>query len=72
MRSQLTVTKSTRYYNDKNRIMPGATFLYKNKRYVLSGQLSNGTYYRAVGCENQNFPAKECIILTQNDGFVYL
>lgn len=72
MRSQLTVVKSTRYYNDKKRIMPGATFLYKNKRYVLSGQLSNGAYYRAVDYGNQNFPAKECIILAQNTGFVYL
>ena len=52
--------------------MPGAIFLYKNKRYVLTGQLANGAYYRAVGCEKQNFPAQECVILTKNTGLVYL
>ena len=72
MRSQLIVTKSTRYYNTPGRIMPGAIFLYKNKRYVLTGQLANGAYYRAVGCEKQNFPAQECVILTKNTGLVYL
>lgn len=72
LRSNLTVTKSTRYYNTPGRIMPGATFLYQGKRYVLSGQLANGAYYRAVGCENKNFPSKNCKLITHNMGIVYL
>lgn len=72
MRSQLKVNKSTRYYNTKGRIIPGAIFLYNNKRYVLSGQLANGKYFRAVGCGNRNFPSKDCTILQRNSGLVYL
>lgn len=72
MRSQLTVNKSTRYYNTPGRIMPGTVFLYKNERYVVSGQLSEGQYYRAVGCGKRNFPARDCIIIQRNVGLVYL
>jgi hypothetical protein len=72
MRSQLTVTKSTRYYNTLGRIMPGAVFSYYGDRYVLSGQLANGAYYRAIGCGNKNFPSKHCAILQRNSGLVYL
>ena len=69
---QLDVTKSTRYYNTENRLMPGAVFEYEGKRLVLSGQLSGGQYYRAVGDSKTNYPAKKCRILTQNTGLVYL
>ena len=72
LRSNLTVTKSTRYYNTPGRVMPGATFLYEGKRYVLSGQLANGTYYRAVNCGNKNFPSRDCQLITHNNGLVYL
>ena len=72
MRSQLDVIKSTRYYNDKNRVMPGAVFLYKGKRFVLSGQITNGLYYRAIGQGKRNFPARECTIIQQNDNLVYV
>ena len=72
MRSQLKVTKSTRYYNTKGRIMPGAIFLCDGERYVLSGQLANGAYYRAVGGGNKNFPSKDCTILQRNSGLVYV
>lgn len=72
MRSQLKVTKSTRYYNTPGRIMPGAVFLCNGNRYVLSGQHCNGTYYRAVGFGTKDFASKQCILLMQNSGLVYL
>ena len=52
--------------------MPGAVFLFKNERFVLSGQLSYGLYYRAIGQGKTNFPARECTIIQQNDNLVYV
>ena len=72
MRSQLKVTKSTRYYNTKGRIMPGAVFLHNGKRCVLSGQHNKGTYLRAVGCGKQDFPISKCTVILKNSGLVYL
>lgn len=72
MLSQLIVTKSTRYYNKPGRVMPGAVFLHDGKRYVLSGQLANSAYYRAVGHGTANFPSKDCTILKRNSGLTYL
>lgn len=60
MRSQLTVKKSYRRYNNKGRYLPGTKFIYKGKEYLMTGQLTNGKYFRAEGCGNRNFPAKEC------------
>ena len=70
--SQLTVTKSTRYYNDVNRLMPGAVFLFEGERYVLQSQLTGGCYYRAVGFGGKNFPATKCTIIRENAGLVYV
>ena len=70
--SRLTVTKSTRYYNDADRLMPGAVFLFDGERYVLQSQLTGGRYYRAVGCEKRNFPAAKCTIIRENAGLVYV
>jgi len=42
MRSRLTVQKSKRYYNTPGRMMPGTVFKYAGKRYVLTGQRTNG------------------------------
>lgn len=72
MRSNLTVKKSTRGYNNLNRIMAGSVFLYNGKRYVLSGQRTNGQYYLAVGDTKTNYPAKKCNIISNNTGLVYL
>lgn len=72
MLSHLKVTKSKRYYNRLGRIMAGATFLFEGERYVLSGQLTGGTYYRAVGQGSRNIPASACRMLTLNTGLVYL
>lgn len=72
LRSVLTVEKSTRRYNTKNRIIPGAVFTFHGKEYVLSGQLSNGQYLRAVGDTKTNFPARNCVIVRHNEGLVFL
>lgn len=71
MRSCLTVKKSTRYYNTPGRLMPGAVFYYKGERKVLTGQLSNGQYYRAIG-DRTNYPARDCRIVRQNEGLVFV
>ena len=72
MRSRLTVKKSARQYNRKDRTMPGAAFLYQEKRYVMSGQITNGLYLRAVGDTKTNYPARDCRIISRNTGLVYL
>jgi len=60
MRSKLKAEKSYRRYNDMNRILPGAIIIYQGKRYVKSGQLTNGQYFRVVGDEKTNIPASDC------------
>ncbi|MGN0415985.1 MAG: RRXRR domain-containing protein [Agathobacter sp.] len=72
MRSRLSVTKSTRYYNREDRIFPGAVFLYAGREYVLQGQLSKGAYFRAVGKGTINYPAEKCQVVAQNAGLVYI
>lgn len=71
MRSKLAVIKSIRYYNMPGRIMPGAVFQYEGKRYVMTGQITNGKYYRACGQEKRNFPAANVRILRKNTGLVF-
>ena len=71
MRSKLAVIKSIRYYNMPGRIMPGAVFQYEGKRYVMTGQITNGKYYRAYGQEKRNFPAANVRILRKNTGLVF-
>ena len=66
------VKKSTRYYNNPDKVMPGAVFLLEGQRYIMTGQLCNGKYCRAYGQENRNFPAKDCRIVSQNTGLVYM
>lgn len=72
MRSRLSVKKSTRHYNTKGRIMPGTVFQYCSKQYVMTGQTSRGRYYRAYGCEDQNFSSRKVKIIQQNRGLVYV
>ena len=72
MRSKLTVEKSTRRYNDPDRLMPGALFKYMGEYHVLSGQLSNGQYLRAYGDKKTNYPAKKCLIIRHNEGLVFV
>ena len=69
--SKLTVVPSRRYYNNVDRVaFPGDIFIYK-KRFVLSGQHCNGTYFRAVGQGNTEFPAHDCRLIKAG-GLVYL
>lgn len=70
--SKLTVKKSKRAYNRINRIMPGTVFYCEDQRYVLSGQLSNGAMYRAIGYGKKNFSASKCRIVRNNTGIVYI
>lgn len=72
MRSQLTVVKSTRRYNNPNRLYPGTVFYYRGERHVMSGQLSNGLYLRAVGDSKTNYKAKECWVAKRNAGLVFV
>ena len=52
--------------------MPGARFIYQGQEYILTGQLSNGMYYRAYRCGNKNFPLSKCHVVRQNEGLVYV
>lgn len=67
-----TVKKSRRYYNDPNRILPGAIFIYEGKQYVLAGRSSGGKQYRAFGCGIRNFSAGKSTIVWRNTGLVYV
>ena len=69
---KLTVKKSTRYYNKAGRLMPGTVFTYDGERHVMSGQLSNGMYLRAVGDTKTNYPVHSCRITGLNTGLVYM
>lgn len=70
--SILHVKKSRRYYNDVKRDLPGVEFFHNGKRYVKSGQLNGGLYFRAEGQGKTNFTASECRIVKKNRGLVYL
>ena len=69
---RITVKKSTRSYNSKNRVMPGTTFYYNGKRLVLSGQTTRGKYYKAYGDPKTNYPAAKCQIYKHNEGLVFV
>lgn len=69
--SRLTVKKSTRHYNNRNRVMPGAVFRYNGRQYVMTGQHSKGQSYRAYGYGDRDFPSRKVRIVHQNDGLVY-
>ena len=71
MRSTLTVKKSRRFYQDPSRKLPGTIFGFEGEAYILAGQLTGGAYYRAYGCGDRNFPARQCTILNYNHGLVY-
>lgn len=72
MRSRLTAAKSKRRYNDLTRVMPGAVFMYNGECHVLSGRLTEGKYFRAVGDTKTNYPASKCKIIRHNEGLVFV
>lgn len=71
MRSNLQVKRSLRYYNDRTRILPGAMFYRNGQRYVIAGQHCKGSYLRAYGYGNQDFPVKQCSVYAHT-GLVYV
>jgi hypothetical protein len=72
LQSKLEVVKSTRRYNNRDRRMPGTQFQYNKNVYTMSGQLSNGQYFRAAGDTKTNYPARKCTIIKNNGGLVYI
>ena len=72
IRSRLQVQKSSRRYNNPDRLLPGTTFVYQGKTHVMTGQLSGGQYFRAVGCDKKNFPARNIQVVRRNQGLVYV
>ena len=69
--SELTVKKSYRRYNNLERIMPGAVFIHEDKEYVLTAQHSNGAYLHGYGSDKY-FRSKDCKIIKQNEGLVFV
>ena len=68
----LRVKKSARSYNDPKRVMPGAVFIYRGKEYVLTSQQRQGTCWHASGLPKNGVNAKECKIISLNEGLVYM
>lgn len=72
LRNQLSITGSYRRYQNPKRVMPGAVFLYKGIRHVLNSSITNEQYFRTVGDPKTNYPARDCVILKQNEGLVFI
>ena len=76
--SRLSVSPSHRYYNSRDRIMPGALFLVDGRVCVLTGQQHYGEYllfkYDIVDDKNKPIAkrAKECKLLKKNVGLVFV
>ena len=69
--NKLKIVPSKRSYNNLKRNLPGTTFVYDDKRYVMSGQSSGGKQLLAEGYPNIRFDAKKCIII-RSCGLVYI
>ena len=69
---RLKVKKSKRLYNRLERTLPGAVFIYQGKRCVMTGQRNLGAYLYADGLTKNGVKAKDCRILHQNTGLVYI
>lgn len=78
--SRLEVIPSKRFYNNPNRVMPGALIMYQPKEnkklkapsgqiFVLTAQISNGSYYKY---KNKYISSKDCKVLKSNTGLVYI
>lgn len=72
MLGRLTVKKSQRSYNTEGRLMPGTVFYRNGKRFVMSGQLTDGKYLRACGDTKTNHPIHKCEIHKRNEGLVFV
>lgn len=69
--SKLTVRKSTRSYNNLDRVMPGTKFLYKGKEYILVSQKDNGFYYKGYDMKSY-VKSKDCRVIKHNQGLVFV
>lgn len=69
---RLTVKKSKRSYNNPDRLMPGTVFYYQGRRCVLTGTKNKGTRYMFNGCSPSGVSAKQCTVILQNAGLVYI
>ena len=73
MRSRLTVSKSSRRYNNRSRILPGAVFLHQGKRCILKGQQNRGKRYTFENMPKGEEPAyaADCTVIAKNTGLVF-
>lgn len=69
MLSRVTVKSSYRRYNNIERIMPGTVVRHNGRIFILAAQENKGRYYK-VG--KKRIPARECQVLKQNQGLVYM
>lgn len=69
---RLVVKKSTRSYNNVNRLMPGAIIKHNGKRQVLTGTKNLGTRYMYAGCSSSGVNPKECKLVSLNTGLVFI
>lgn len=58
--------------NDMKRIMPGAVFLFENKRYVSFGVQSKGSRFTSPLLEKGYVSVSKCQLVEQNSGLVFL
>ncbi|MDY5522197.1 MAG: RRXRR domain-containing protein [Agathobacter sp.] len=67
---RLVAKKSTRHYNDLNRILPGAVYNYAGKLYVLRGSGNKGKKFYSVRSGTTYHYYKKCKVLYHNSGIV--
>ena len=72
VQSKLKVTKSTRRYNNPDRLLPGFQAMYHGKLITITGQRTNGRYYLSPQEPGINIPARTAAIVKQNTGLVYV
>ena len=70
--SYLTVKASKRPYNNMDRVLPGAVFMYEGKRYVLTSQQRCGTCWHAAGLPKNGVSASKCQVIAHNTGLVFI
>lgn len=66
----LTVRKSTRSYNNMERLLPGAEIIYHKKRGIISGNHNNR--YTMLAQSGGGIPKKQCHIIRRNTGLVFI
>lgn len=72
MLSRMAVKKSVRRYNTKGRLLPGGIIGYKGRRFLVTGQISNGQYFLSPDMPGVRIPARQSTILAENTGLVYV